>query len=666
MSSRDHTLVPTERLLWTAGVVLGASLPHWPMLPVWIPALLGACVLWRLAAKLKGWPLPNRPLRLTLALLAFSGVLVRYGTVNGLSAGSALLVVMVALKFLESYTHRDQVVLMIIAYFLVFASLLHERGLLTAAYLLGYVWITTVGLLQLGRHGSLLPSWPTAKLAARLLLQAVPIMLILFLLFPRLPGPIWAISGGTSSGTTGLSETMSPGDITNLGLSDEVAFRVEFLTGAPRFDQLYWRGPVLAQFNGRTWSRSPGMRRRVLDTLAHSGEPTEYRVMLGPNGDNWAFAIDMPQTWAAEGRRNVVMGSDYQLRVLAGQPMEGRIAYRVTSYPSYTAREALTANEVAVFTRLPDGSNPRTRALVAQWLVDDPSPDEIIARALDVFRADGFFYTLTPPALGRHTADEFIFDTREGFCEHYASALTIMLRAAGLPARVVTGYQGGELNGIGDYYIVRQMDAHAWTEVWLDERGWVRVDPIVAVAPERIALGSWRSALQGATARTRALTQLPWLRQALLAYDAANTYWNQWVVGYGPQLQRSLLRYLGFERARWAELMTLAAVSTVAILAGLTLYLGWTFHRQRNVDAAALCFAAFSRKLARARVPPLMPGEGPTAFARRAELKLPVVSADIRRIVQSYLAARYEPGGRAALVELKRLVKQFRAVRARL
>jgi transglutaminase-like putative cysteine protease len=666
VSGAEHTPVPTERLLWTAGVVLGASLPHWLVLPAWIPVLLGACILWRLAAKLKGWPLPNRPLRLSLALLAFSGVLMRYGTINGVTAGSALLVVMVALKFLESHTHRDQIVLMIIAYFLVFASLLYEGGLLTATYLLGFVWITTVGLLHLGRHGPLLPSWPTAKLAARLLLQAVPIMLILFLLFPRLPGPIWAIPGSTSSGATGLSETMSPGDITNLGLSDEVAFRAQFLTNPPRPDQLYWRGPVLAEFNGRTWSRSPGMRRRVLDTLVYSGEPTEYRVMLERNSGNWAFAIDMPQTWVAERRRNITMGSDYQLRVFAGQSSDDPIDYRVTSYPSYVAREALTPNEVAVFTRLPEQSNPRTRALVAQWLVDHPTPDEIIARALDVFRAEGFFYTLTPPALGRHTADEFIFDTREGFCEHYASALTIMLRAAGLPARVVTGYQGGELNGIGDYYIVRQMDAHAWTEVWLDARGWMRIDAIAAVAPERIALGSWRSELRGAATRARALTQLPWLRQAFLAYDAASTYWNQWVVGYGPQLQRSLLRYLGFERPRWAGLMTLAAFSTAVMLAALTLYLGWTFHRQRNVDAAAQSFAEFSRKLGKARVAPLKPGEGPAAFGRRAELALPPVSADISRIVRSYLAARYEPDGRAALIELKRLVKQFRTVPTRL
>ena len=658
MKGPDYTVIPTERLLWTAGVVVGASVPHWLTLPAWMPVLLCACVLWRLAAKLHRWPLPNRPFRFALAFAAFALVLMQYNTINGVTAGSALLVVMVALKFLESHTHRDQIVLIIVAYFLVFASLLYDRNLLIGLYLLAFVWITTAGLLQLGRRGALLPSWPTVKLAARLLLQAVPIMLVLFVLFPRLPGPIWAIPGNTGSGATGLSESMSPGDITDLGLSDEVAFRVEFSTARPRADQMYWRGPVLSDFNGRTWLRA-GMRGRVSDTLEFAGEPTEYRVVLEPNGQNWAFAIDMPQSWEATRRRNVVMSSDYELRIFAAG--EGRLDYRVTSYTSYTAREALTPAERERFTRLPPESNPRTRALVEGWLRDDPAPDEIIARALDIFRGESFFYTLTPPPLGKHTADEFIFETHEGFCEHYASAFAIMLRMAGLPTRIVTGYQGGELNGIGNYYMVRQADAHAWTEVWLGERGWVRVDPISAVAPERIALGTARSVVRGETTRARAMTRVPWLREAMLAWDAANTYWNAWVVGYGPELQRSLLRYLGFERPRWGELMTLAVIGTIVILATLTLYLAWSFRRQRNVDAAAQTFVALVRKLAKAGVPPPAPGEPPRAYAARAAQALPAAAADIDCIVARYLAARYEPdGARTALAELNRLVAQFR------
>lgn len=653
--------LPLRRMVWTAGIVIGASVPHWRELALWIPVLLVAAVGWRLGATIARWPLPNRALRLTFAVIAFWAVLAEYKTINGVTAGSALLVVMVALKFLEAHTQRDQLVLMIIAYFLVFASLLYQRGMLTGLYLLGFVWITTVGLLQLGRRGALLPSWPTAKLAGRLLLQSVPIMVVLFLLFPRLPGPLWAIPGDTSSGASGLSEEMSPGDITDLGLSDEVAFRAEFLTGPPAASDLYWRGPVLSNFNGRSWTREPGMRRRVSDSLEFLGESTEYRVMLEPHGRRWAFALDMPEQWS--GRRDVVMGSDYQLRVFFADAVENRIDYRVTSYTSYRAMEPLTANEQAQFRRLPEDSNPRTRALAASWLADDPTADQIIERALDVFRGDDFFYTLTPPALGRHTADEFIFETREGFCEHYASAFTIMMRAAGLPARVVTGYQGGELNAIGEYYIIRQSDAHAWTEVWLEDRGWVRVDPILAVAPERIALGSTRGALQRAGAGEARGWAL--LRTAVFAWDTLNTYWNDWVIGYGPRLQRSILSALGIDRPRWAQMVTLAIGATIAVLVALSVYLAWRFRSKLHADPAARWFERFAAKLARARVARRAPGEGPVAYGRRAKHDLPQSAADIDRIVTTYLRARYEPDDdRQGLADLASLVRGFKPVRS--
>jgi transglutaminase-like putative cysteine protease len=661
MRAPDYTVVSAQRLLWTATIIAGASLPHWPTLPIWVSALLLVCIVWRLGGKFKRWPLPNRFFRLTLAFGAFTGVLLQYGTVNGATAGSALLVVMVALKFLESHTHRDQVVLMIIAYFLVFASLLYERTLLMLLYLLGFVWVTTAGLLQLGRHGVLLPSWPTAKLAARLLLQAVPIMLILFLLFPRLPGPLWGMPGDASSGTSGLSESMSPGDITNLGLSDEVAFRVEFETAPPSAAERYWRGPVLSLFSGRTWTRSPGMRRQVIRTLEFVGPPVEYRVVLPSNARNWLFALDMPESWTTERRRNITMGSDYQLRAFAAQSLDTRIDYRVTSYTNYVAREALTPSEQEAFTSLPADSNPRTRAMISEWLAEGATQDQIIERALDVFRGDTFFYTLTPPPLGLHTADEFIFETQEGFCEHYASAFAIMMRIAGIPARIVTGYQGGEFNGIGDYYVVRQANAHAWAELWLGDRGWVRVDPVGAVAPDRISFGSARSALGNERAGTAALVNMRWIRTALMAWDAANTYWNDWVIGYGPQLQRSLLQNFGIERPSWRKLAVMVVVVTAAILTLLTLYLGWTFRRQRNVDAAAQSFAKFTRKLRNADVAPRLAGEGPRAYALRARGKLPHAAADIDRVVARYLEARYEPDPTgASSAELALLVSRFR------
>ncbi len=331
----------TARLYWTAGVVAGASLPHWPTLPLWAPVLLCACIVWRLAADLTTLPLPHTTIRLGLAVITFAAVLAQYHTLNGVEAGSALLVVMVALKFLETRTSRDQLVLMIISYFVLFAGLLRQNNLVIVLYLLGFVWFTTIGLLQLGRRGPLLRTWTTAKLAGRLLLHALPIMLVLFVLFPRLPGPLWALPGASTSGRSGLSDTMSPGDLTELGLSDDVAFRVEFHERPPGPGQLYWRGPVLSNFNGRTWSADGvQLRGRIVDTLEYSGDPIHYRVMLEPHGRRWVFALDMPAEWP-DGQ-GILMESHYQL-IRFPRSIRSRVDYELTSYPAQPRAGAAVA-----------------------------------------------------------------------------------------------------------------------------------------------------------------------------------------------------------------------------------------------------------------------------------------------------------------------------------
>ena len=327
-------------------------------------------------------------------------------------------------------------------------------------------------------------------------------------------------------------------------------------------------------------------------------------MTLEPNGRNWAFALDMPRDWSRD--NSLRMSSDYQLGTFFGDARARRLDYRVTSHVDYRAREPLTEREREVFRALPEGSNPRARALAESWLTDQPSGAAIVERAMAYLRAQPFEYTLTPPALGAQPVDEFLFETREGFCEHYASALTFLLRAAGVSARVVMGYQGGELNALGGYYIVRQSDAHAWTEFWLEDEGWIRVDAVAAVAPERVALGFDGFGSGGVTAAAAAF-RASWSRPVALLWDAIDTRWQAWVIGYGPELQRTLLESLGFENLRRAQrsavLLGLAVMATFALLVGVSLYLSWRQRRRTSVDAAALCFAAFVRQLARLRVP---------------------------------------------------------------
>jgi transglutaminase-like putative cysteine protease len=644
-----------DRLVWTAAIIAGASLPHWRHLPFWIPVLLAIAIAWRFAGRVQGWRLPRAVLRLALAVLAFAGVLAEYGTVNGIEPGTALLVVMVALKLLETRSRRDELVLIIISYFLVFASLLYDQSLIVAAYLLGFVWVTTVGLLQLGRGGRLLPSRLLARLAGRMLLQALPVAIVLFLLFPRLQGPLWGIAGATDSATTGLSDTMSPGDITTLAVSDEVAFRVEFFGPPPPADRLYWRGPVLSRFDGRKWSRPQGLfGRRPEDTIEYSGRPTRYRVMLEPHDRRWLLALDLPAEW--ESVRPLRLGGDYGLRLGFGPPPPPRLDYEVTSYTDYVAREPLNDTQRRWYTSLPDNSNPRTRALAASWRESTTDPAALVERALDFFRSREFFYTLTPPPLGANATDEFLFETRRGFCEHYASAFAVMMRAAGVPARVVTGYQGGELNAVGDYYIVRQRDAHAWTEIWLGARGWVRIDPVAAVAPARIVQGSARDALNGADA-ARVFGRIGWMHRAALVWDAVDTYWNDWVVGYGPKLQTQLVRALGVRRPTWAKLAVLAAGATLLLLGALGAYLAWSQQRGRRADPAAREFARLVSKLARAGIARRSPSETAVDYASRAAASLPAASGSIFTILRAYHAARYEPDpDGAAAMRLRRLV----------
>ncbi len=658
MSGRTETQPTTDRLIWTAGIVIGATVPHWSHLPIWAPLLLAAAVVWRLAAPVRAWPLPRAALRLGLAVAALAAVLHRYGTINGVEPGSALLVVMMALKFLETASQRDELVLIIISYFLVFASLLYSQSMPVALYLLAFVWVATVGLLQLGRRGALLPPAAFAVLAARLLLQSLPIMVALFVLFPRLPGPLWGIGNASTDATTGLSDTMSPGDITHLAVSEDVAFRVEFAGAPPPADRLYWRGPVLARFDGRTWSRAPFLGNpRPLATIDHAGAATRYRVMLEPQTRRWLLALDMPVEWS--GPTPMFMGGDYTLLLPRHVPAPSRFDYRVTLYTDYHAREALTPIERRIYTALPEGSDPRARALAQSWLEDGTPPDGIVDRALDFFRGHEFFYTLTPPASGGpNPTDRFLFDTRKGFCEHYASAFAVLMRAAGVPARVVTGYQGGELNTLGDYYIVRQADAHAWTEVWLEGRGWVRVDPVAAVAPARIADGSPEAALgrAGAGAGERS----GWMHRASLALDAVDTYWNDWIVGYGPRLQVQLMRSLGMANPSGTKLALLAAAATLALLGGLGAWLSWRRRiRRPRADAASRAFGRFCRGLARRGVAPRGPAEGPAAFTARAAASLPEAADAIAAVGAAYLAARYEPDADGAAIDrLERLVAE--------
>ncbi|HEY5791079.1 MAG TPA: DUF3488 and transglutaminase-like domain-containing protein, partial [Gammaproteobacteria bacterium] len=449
--------------------------------PAWLTlAWLGAALLRlvqvrRRLPQLRGW------LRGLLAVGGFALVLATYGTVAGRDPGIALLATMVALKLLETETPRDLYLVVFLGYFLVIANLLYSQSIPMALYLLLSVVALTATLIAANRgpgHGELRAD---LRLAAVLLLQALPVMLVLFVLFPRIDEPLWHMPREQRGAISGISDEMEPGSISRLVESEELAFRVSFDGPVPPPAQRYWRGPVLWFTDGRRWRAGTPPAPEELGYTG-LGDAVGYAVTLEPHGQRWLFALDLP----AEIPANASLTTDYQ--VLAQRPVDTQRLYRARSYPEYVTGPP-SAAELRAGLQRPYRTSARVQALAQGWRDAAADDAAVVELALQHFREQPFVYTLSPPLLPGDPIDGFLFETRRGFCEHYAAAFTVLMRVAGIPARVVTGYQGGELNPLGGHLAVRQSDAHAWSEVWLPGRGWSRVDPTAAVAPERVERG---------------------------------------------------------------------------------------------------------------------------------------------------------------------------------
>jgi len=633
-------------LPWTLAALAVSLAPHVQFLPLWITAAFVVCSIWRYTIEKRRRLLPPAWFRASLALLCFLGVLIAYSSVSGVGPGSALLAIMAALKLLETRKRRDQFVLLFISIFLLMSSLLREQHLWSLPYLLFAVTLIMTAWLRM----SAAPrdrARQSLRTSTRLMLYAAPMALAMWVFFPRIATPFWSIPIDTGTAVSGLSDTMSPGDISSLSLSNEVAFRVTFEGETPAPRDRYWRGLVLHRFDGRAWSGSePMIGKRTRDQISVSGEPITYEVTLEPTRQQWVFALDMPYTWTLP---KTFMGPQQQL--MRARPIDQRVSYVATSYFEYRAN--IDDNKLfrSWYLRVPGDSNPKTAELARQLRANSGSDAEYIETVLMKFHEEEYFYTLEPPPLGRHPIDEFLFDTQRGFCEHYASAFAIMMRSAGIPARIVLGYQGGELNPLGNYLIVRQADAHAWTEVWLEGLGWRRVDPTAAVAPERIEDGISGAMFAGTGAAWGLSAPSEFLHRLTLTWDAMNAKWNEWVLGYGPENQDRFMEWLGMDDPDWRKMM-LTLVGTVFSLILLISILLSLRYRPPGRDRAAILYQRFVMK---AGVAPLI-GETPAVFAARAEIESPLSGDTIQTITASYLLARYGPTDPASMQRLESAV----------
>ena len=646
-SGTDGSLLAS--LPWTLAALAFSVLPHVRYLPFWVTFIFLACCGWRWQVECRRWRLPPAWTRIVLSLACFIGVLGSYDTVSGVGPGSALLAVMAALKLLETKHRRDQFVLLFISIFLIMSSLLREQYLWSLPYLIAGVILTMTAWLRMSPGGKVSIA-ESLRTGTRLILYAVPLTVAMWIFFPRIATPFWSVPVDTSSATSGLSEQMSPGNISSLSLSNAVAFRVKFNGAVPPPQQRYWRGLVLHRFNGRTWSgNEPSLESGARRDVEYRGDPVRYQVTMEATRRHWVFALDIPAVWDLE---RTFMGPQQQLARM--QPIDQRIAYNVVSHPAFRLNSNLSDPARHRYTRLPDDSNRRTRALSRQMRDTAADEEAYITSVLQKFNNEEYFYTLEPPALGSNPVDRFLFDTRQGFCEHYASAFAVMMRAVGIPSRIVLGYQGGEINPLGKYMIVRQADAHAWTEVWLADRGWYRIDPTAAVAPERIRSGRSGAMFDGIAASWGLSAPSEWLYQLTLTWDALNAQWNGWILGYGPDNQGKFMEWLGMDDPDWRQMM-LTLLAIVIVLIAIISVLLMLRYRPPRKDAAAILYRKFTVK---AGVTPSR-GETPMSYAMRLAGEQAGMANDADSITAQYHAARYGPPDIAAIERLQVAVHEF-------
>ena len=630
-------------LPWSIGALLVSLAPHVPYLAIWITLAFLCCAVWRYSIEKKRRMLPSRWVRGGLAFLCLIGVFGTYSSISGVGPGSALLAIMAALKLLETRKRRDQFVLLFISIFLVMSSLLREQHLWSLPYLLGSTLIILTAWLRVSAGDSETTKQSFAT-GGRLLMYAAPLAIAMWVFFPRLASPFWSVPIDTSRAMSGLSDTMSPGDISSLSMSDAVAFRVQFDGKIPEARDRYWRGLVMTRFNGRTWTGSePLMDRNAVSEIIERGEPVSYEITLEPTRQQWVFAMDLPKIWSLD---RTFMGPQQQLSRIT--PIEQRVSYNVVSYPEYILQTDLSAMSRQWYTSVPDSGNTQSKELALKMRAAAGSDSAFIDAVLAKFHVEEYFYTLQPPALGSNSIDRFLFDTRQGFCEHYASAFAFMMRSAGIPTRIILGYQGGEINPMGGHLIVRQSDAHAWTEVWLERYGWYRVDPTAAVAPERIEYGTRGAELEGLGESWGFSTPSKLLQNLTMTWDALNAKWNDWVLGYGPETQNKFMNWLGMDDPNWRKMLLTLVCSVVGLILAIS-GLMMLRYRAPPRDRASVLFGRFVKKTGLQQ----LIGETAQQFVHRATSEGAVADAAAASVTGAYHDARYGPPDEQALTRLR-------------
>ncbi len=642
-------------------VIAWVVAPQVNNLPGWASLLTGAVLLWRGQLAWHNKPLPGQWTKLLLVVVAVVGTLYSHRTILGRDPGVTLIVMLLALKTLELHARRDALVVFFLGFFTMLSNFFFSQSLLTAGAmlvaLLGLLTALVNAHMPVGRP----PLAQTFRLAGTMALLGAPIMVALFMLFPRM-SPLWGMPGDNLTGRSGLSGTMKIGDMAEIALDERVAIRLRFEgdeRNMPPQSAMYFRGPVMTGFDGRQWQAEPfredsawAARVAVPANLQVSGPAVRYEVTLEPQRQPWLMVLEATPDAPTLPNMQAYMTQDLQW--MTSRPITEVLRYKAVSYPTFRHGPDTSSRPLRLHTELPPGFNPRTLELAAQMRAEpalaNADTQVLVDAVLRRLRTGGYNYSLDPGVFGEHTADEFWFDRKEGFCEHIASAFVVLMRALDVPSRIVTGYQGGERNPVDGYWTVRNADAHAWAEVWIENRGWVRVDPTGAVSPGRIGAFQRLRAPEGAFASAMG-TLSPGMVQNLRAvWEAINNGWNQWVLNYTQARQLDLLKALGFESPSWQDLTTLlGSLIMLAALGGGA----WTLWERSQHDPWLRLLARTRQRLARAglTLPDALP---PRAMAEQVRAQFGADSQPLADWLLRLEHLRYAPQPTQELGQLRR------------
>lgn len=644
-----HNPTLTSRQQLELGVMTGLVIA--PHLIVFGGLFSGFLLLILLAVLWRAWnkkPLIHRRWVWLLAIASAWVVFKEFSTLLGRDGGLAILISLLTLKLYESRTRRDARTVLLLAFFCAGTQFLQDQSPAMAIAALAGICLITLCSMRIEHPAG--HARPQMRTLLRIMLEALPIALLLFVLFPRLPGPLWRVPSETQA-TSGLSDkALDPGSISRLALDESVAFRAEFVTAAPDRQAMYWRGPVFTQFDGRRWiGAEPDLSNRGT-TLHQLTQPVEYTITLEPHQQRWLLALDRPLGAPAGGR----MTSAGQ--ILADQNVESRRIYTLSSSIHWRTSELDYPYEQLL---IPATGNPRTRAL-AQSLREQP-PGLRVQSALQWLQKGGYRYTLQPPLLtSADSVDEFLFESKRGFCEHFAGSFAYLMRAAGIPSRVVIGYQGGQKNVTGNYFIIRQADAHAWVEIWLAEAGWQRIDPTAIIAPARIDSGLAESLPDGTQLPLMLQSEGSWLKDLRMRSDALMYLWNRWIVEYDAARQLDLLRKMAIpDFMSWQFITLLTSGISMLLLLGFISAINGKWTRRRMAPEVRL-YHDFCRIMAK-RGLPRHPAEGPHDYCQRIAALWPEAAPYISRFALGYIGIRYGQSDKSLeLEELQHMLRQVR------